>query len=446
MKNLLSAFVFLVFFSACSGPQAEDTSIHMEGTITNPAGDEVKISSDNFEHVFTLDSSAYFEGDFDIEPGYYTFQHGRERSTIYLDPAFDLKVGLDSEMFDESITFTGIGSTENNYLAKKYLVEEEMSSDMRAFYSMDESTFAKTNEANKNKVIDLLNNQQNLDADFLVKEKLNINYDYLGAAKNFESYHGYFTGNRDFKATSTYNKQFEDIDFENEEYFKTIPSYHDMVRNYFLGGSLDEALGKLENIKSTYIIEEMVEVLSGFISPGTEALKEKIDLMKTMTSDDEVKTNLDQQYEQMKALAKGNPSPGFNFENIVGKQVDLKDLMGKNVYIDVWATWCGPCKAEIPHLKELEKSYHGKNVEFVSISVDVPKDKQKWKDMVADKELKGVQLITDNGWDTGFIESYLIKGIPRFIVLDDNGQIVSADAPRPSSGKEIRDMLDGLEI
>ena len=52
----------------------------------------------------------------------------------------------------------------------------------------------------------------------------------------------YYTGNRNFVATSSYNKQFANLDFENEEYFKTIPSYHDMVRNYFLGGTLDEAL------------------------------------------------------------------------------------------------------------------------------------------------------------------------------------------------------------
>ena len=66
--------------------------------------------------------------------------------------------------------------------------------------------------------------------------------------------------------------------------------------------------------------------------------------------------------------------------------------------------------------------------------------------MIADKELKGVQLLSDNGWDTEFVESYLINGIPRFILLDAEGKIVSADAPRPSSMEGIREMIDDLLI
>ena len=69
-------------------------------------------------------------------------------------------------------------------------MEEEMSSDFRSFYSLDEVAFAKKNEDNKNRVLALLNEQKDLDPIFIEKEKLNIKYDYLGAARNFESYHG----------------------------------------------------------------------------------------------------------------------------------------------------------------------------------------------------------------------------------------------------------------
>ena len=80
MRSLITIFSILIFISACSGPQPADKSVHIEGVITNPKNKEVKIYSDNFEQVFSLDSSAYFEDDFEIEEGYYTFQHGRERS------------------------------------------------------------------------------------------------------------------------------------------------------------------------------------------------------------------------------------------------------------------------------------------------------------------------------------------------------------------------------
>jgi len=141
-------------------------------------------------------------------------------------------------------------------------------------------------------------------------------------------------------------------------------------------------------------------------------------------------------------LPKGAPSPTFDgYENFKGGKTSLKDLKGKYVYVDVWATWCGPCKAEIPSLKKVEKAYHGKNIEFVSISIDDDrshggsweKANEDWKKMVADKELEGIQLFAPKGWQSDFVQGYMIKGIPRFILIDPNGNIVDASAPRPSS-------------
>lgn len=136
--------------------------------------------------------------------------------------------------------------------------------------------------------------------------------------------------------------------------------------------------------------------------------------------------------QKMKAMV-GQPSVAFNYDNHKGGKTSLADLKGKYVYIDMWATWCGPCKKEIPFLKEVEEKYHGKNIEFVSISVD--KNKEAWTKMVAEKELGGVQL--HFGDDKEFSNAYEVTGIPRFILLDPNGNIVDADAPRPSSTKLI---------
>ncbi|KJD36083.1 thioredoxin [Tamlana sedimentorum] len=159
------------------------------------------------------------------------------------------------------------------------------------------------------------------------------------------------------------------------------------------------------------------------------------------------------------ALPKGAPSPTFeNFENVKGGTTSLSDLKGKYVYIDVWATWCGPCKVEIPSLKALEKEYHGKNLAFVSLSVDDGRGyraetreksaelaKEGWKKMIANEDLGGIQVISPNGWQTDFIQNYKINGIPRFILIDPDGNIVSADAPRPSS-KKIKKLFNELNI
>jgi thiol-disulfide isomerase/thioredoxin len=159
------------------------------------------------------------------------------------------------------------------------------------------------------------------------------------------------------------------------------------------------------------------------------------------------------------ALPTGGASPSFsNYENYKGGTTSLSDLKGKYTYIDVWATWCGPCKVEIPYLKKLEKDYHGKNIQFVSLSIDDGRGyrgstkqesftlaKQGWKKMIKEQDLGGIQLLAPSGWRSEFIQDYRIDGIPRFILIDPDGNIVNPDAPRPSS-PQIRDIFKKLSI
>lgn len=152
-----------------------------------------------------------------------------------------------------------------------------------------------------------------------------------------------------------------------------------------------------------------------------------------------------QDYERTSKAKKlnGKPSVIFDYENHKGGKTKLSDLKGKYVYIDLWATWCGPCRAEIPYLQKIEEKYHGKNIEFVSISVDVPKDHDKWKKFVTDKQLGGIQLFSDNEWKSEFVTSYEVTGIPRFILIDPKGNILNSDADRPSS-QDLQTQLDAL--
>jgi thiol-disulfide isomerase/thioredoxin len=129
----------------------------------------------------------------------------------------------------------------------------------------------------------------------------------------------------------------------------------------------------------------------------------------------------------------GKSAPNFDFENHKGGKTTLESLKGKYVYIDIWATWCGPCRAEIPSLQKVEDTFHGKNIEFVSISVDVDKDHDKWKTFVTDKKLGGIQLFADKNWQSDFITAFGINSIPRFILIDPQGVVVEADAKRPSN-------------
>jgi len=140
----------------------------------------------------------------------------------------------------------------------------------------------------------------------------------------------------------------------------------------------------------------------------------------------------------------GAPAQNFTFNDINGKPTSLTDFKGKVVYIDVWATWCGPCIQEIPHLKKLKEEFKGNpDVVFMAISVDAQRDHQKWKQFVAAQELAGVQLFAGERANRDLMAPYRISGIPRFMLVGKDGTLVNIEAPRPSS-PEIRPVLKRL--
>ncbi len=132
--------------------------------------------------------------------------------------------------------------------------------------------------------------------------------------------------------------------------------------------------------------------------------------------------------------------PSFKFKDINGKEVALEDFKGKYVYIDCWATWCGPCKRELPYLGKLEEKYKDRNIVFVSISSD--KDIAAWKKMVKTDKLGGVQL--NIGTDRSFHDALKINSIPRFLLVDPEGNFISDNAIRPSNS-QIEILFDSMK-
>ena len=146
-------------------------------------------------------------------------------------------------------------------------------------------------------------------------------------------------------------------------------------------------------------------------------------------------------HKALSALPKAGEDPfDFTFPDKDGNDVSLSDFVGSVVYVDVWATWCGPCVYEVPFLIEIEEEYEGKNITFLAVSVDT--DAQAWMNFIDEKGMHGVHVNT-GAWKTQMMDDYAINGIPRFMIFDAEGKVVDLNAPRPSS-KEIRPILDGL--
>lgn len=187
--------------------------------------------------------------------------------------------------------------------------------------------------------------------------------------------------------------------------------------------------------------ENIMEALTRDVDTATQALLYKKYSASVKNSPE--KKRVDEFYKNSKTYVANTQAPDFAYRDINGKTITLKQLRGKYVYIDVWATWCGPCKAEIPHLIKLEQSLHGMKIQFVSISVDKQKDRSAWEKYVREKDLKGIQLIVNKDNDNDFIRKLNVYSIPRFILIDPDGKIVDANALRPSD-KKLKEQLERL--
>lgn len=124
--------------------------------------------------------------------------------------------------------------------------------------------------------------------------------------------------------------------------------------------------------------------------------------------------------------------PEIEGETPEGKRVSLKDFAGKWVFVDCWDTWCGPCNFEIPFLGHLEHALEGENIVFLGISVDVEKDREKWKAFIQEKGLGGIQILCKDKQE--LYNQFGISGIPHFALIDPTGRLVMNKMPHPSTG------------
>jgi peroxiredoxin len=137
---------------------------------------------------------------------------------------------------------------------------------------------------------------------------------------------------------------------------------------------------------------------------------------------------INQRIANQKTADVGNYAPSFSQTNPEGKLIKLEDYRGKYVLIDFWASWCGPCRKENPNLVKAYNEFHAKGFTIISVSLDKPKDKQKWIDAIAKDRMQAWLHTSDlNFFENSVAKLYGIQAIPQNFLVDKSGKIIAKD-------------------
>lgn len=145
-------------------------------------------------------------------------------------------------------------------------------------------------------------------------------------------------------------------------------------------------------------------------------------------------------------LRLGKKALEFNAKTIDGSEIDFpKSFPGKVVMLDFWATWCGPCIGEIPHMKEAYANWHDKGFEILGINFDSANMDEKLAEFLSENELPWPQVYEGKGWETTIGKQHDVSGIPFVLLVDgDTGEILgtSRELRGPSLSEFIGKALE----
>ncbi|WP_431127562.1 TlpA family protein disulfide reductase [Flagellimonas flava] len=462
MRSIIP-ILLAIFMASCAQKEVKKEYAIVSGKLSNSDIESVRLISINGDfnkEIPVSDEGQFLDTLFLTADMPHRLTDGINHIVLYLEKGYAVHLDYNPRDFANTIQFEGDGADLNRYYLQKQDKNREIEGmDFKTFYGLKEPAFVKKVEELNLAINGLLDSTVNIPEYVREKEKRAIDhYSIIQLAQYKDFAHADVTANPNFTVSENFEDERSSMPFLNKEDFDYSVFYNSLVHLHYKEQIKQRAqkdslvdpnevffqvVGEIpvENIKNSVLYRTVWGSM-----PYIQNVDSYYEKFMSLSTNETHKQEITDAYNRIKKIKPGANSPTFEaYENHAGGHSSLEDFQGKYVYIDVWASWCAPCIQEIPDLKEVEKKYRGKNIEFLSISVDTDRSYDDWKKMVVDKELTGVQLIADKAWDSEFIKDYQIKGIPRYILIDPEGKIVNAMAPSPSTDA-LETTLEGLGL
>lgn len=453
MKRLALLLVMAAFSAACSGSGKGD--IVLEVDVADQASKEVVLIYHDQILTAELDSEGHAEFVIDDQDAVYArmchYPRVDQMMNIYLERGDRASVRFSGKDFKGTFAFEG-----EKEPAVKYLNTVVLTALPDEDYALPFDEYVKKLEKKEAEAVKLLEASGVSKAGrFEEMERGRIRYSYATQLLMHPYGYKFMTHDMSYEPDQNYYDKLDSYVVENALWVD-LDQYREFVAeaahildadNRDVTSAYPRAVAQMRFIADRFEAGKTRDVLLHRLADayvtrfGIDDIQDMENIYRTYVQDPGLVAKYDAAREKWNLASVGKPSPDFKGVDVNGKEYTLADFRGKYVYIDVWATWCGPCRQEIPYLKKLDEDYKDAQIVFLSLSVD--QDKAKWEQMVKEQSMSGVQLHI--GQNTSFQEAYKIEGIPHFILLDKEGKILDMKMSRPSMDEVTRERIDNLE-
>ncbi len=459
---------------------AGKNDLTIRGTVTNPLADSVTFSYTGYEdnwldfksHVVSepLDKNGNFIVMLPL-PHNYTLiqiQNGEQATEIYASPGGKLTMTVDASNFDASLQYEGADAAVANFMAKhmlQYGFTQNFQVEMQQLIVKEPAEFETA-----------INGRVAKELDFLVENSKGLPQSFIEFWNAFHEYQKYETmlmypDAHEVMVKRTYD--IGEVPKENYEVLKKVPAkfddkfmYIDIYRTYlyrYHWAQLSAQGVKNETMvkgKEYLLFDKMLE-LSYKDMPKESAeytfafhfhsitkyipiarAEYLMTLFKNRYPKSDYTATIERQLNIKRKLAPGAPAIDFTVTDADGKKIKLSELEGKVVYIDFWASWCGPCLAQFPHTKKIKEHFAGKDVVFVYVSID--EDEKAWKAAKKKHGLTGLHTRISGGWKAKLADEYGVLGVPSYFLVDKNGNFAVEITPRPSNTEQLIETIEAL--
>ena len=456
MKRIIMLLAAAAAALGCSGQSskgAADEQTLLSIKVEDPTAREVVLVYHGQMKSVALDESGAAQMDMsEFDALYAKLYYGRNFKTVYFEKGDDVSISFKGNDFQNTFSFEGEKAPAVEYLNRVRLTalpDEEYALPFEEFY-------AKTLDKEKDALELLEANALEGVGNFMHMEQGRIRYAYGATLLMHPVGHMMMTRNMLYSPSKEYYDVLETYMTEDES-LVDLDEYRSFVveaahvldaENRQVTDLYPKTVAQMKYIAGRFKSQKVRSTLLHHLAAtyvdrhGIDNIQDLENIYFTYVKDEALLADYKSKFDKWDLSRPGKLSPEISAVDVDGKKWTLADFRGKYIYIDMWATWCAPCRREMPYLKALEEKFADADIVFLGLSTD--SDKSKWEDMVRKGDMTGVQLYL--GPQSTFQKAYQIDGIPRFILLDKEGKIINNNMSRPSQDETAAalEALDGI--